>query len=127
MIRRLMRYSASVLALALIAGTLSAQTVTSVSDAMVESALGDLRIAFTKGQEGFAFKIGERPAMLAGVQNGTKLLIKASATAQDAALPVLNRYNEEIAVTTRAVRYAKEGVMLEAGLDCRLGVSPAGL
>jgi primary-amine oxidase len=127
MLRRLALYSGGVLGLLLISSSLHAQPASGVTDTTIEGVLEGLRLRFDKVKDGYSFKLSDRPVTLANVQRGSKLLIKASFAAPDARLETLNGYNEEMAVTTRAVRYAKEGVVLEAGLDCRAGVNEAGL
>lgn len=123
MFRPLGLYSASVLTVLLFCGGLRAQTTTSATDDMIEKALRDLRTSFESGSDGYSFQLNGRSFTLQRLQKGNKVLIKTAAGRAGASLQAINLYNEEVAVTTRAVRYAKEGVVLEAGLDCRLGVT----
>src|SRR5260370_22046813 len=123
MVGRLGLFSASVLTVVVFCGGLRAQNTTSATDEMIENALRDLRTSFESGSDGYTFKLNGRSFTLQRLQEGSKLLIKTASVRAGASLQAINLYNEEVAVTTRAVRYAKEGVVLEAGLDCRLGVT----
>jgi hypothetical protein len=123
-----------VLGLLLLGGGLRAQdtaeaggpgpaTATRATPEMIEAALDALKVQHTKVPGAYVFKLGDRQMELHVLPKGERLLVKTTVGGTDPSLEVLNRYNEKMAITTRAVRYAKEGVVLEAGLDCRLGVS----
>lgn len=98
--------------------------VESVSNGMIADALRDVGGRFSLEEDHYSIELKNRTLRLYRLDGGSRLLIKASVKGQ-ASLPLLNRYNEKVAVTTRAVRYEKQGVVLEAGLDCRLGVTQA--
>jgi primary-amine oxidase len=127
MLRRFGLFSASVLTVLLVCGGLRAQNTTSATDEMIENALRELRTSFESGNNGYTFDLNGRSFTLQRLQKGSKVLIKTHSARSGTSLQAINLYNEEVAVTTRAVRYAKEGVVLEAGLDCRLGVTTATL
>jgi primary-amine oxidase len=127
MVRGLERIAVVVSALLLTGGTLKAQQATAASAAMIEKALGKLEVPFAKTKDSYTFKLDGRPTVLRSAHDGEKLLIKTALPERKASLQTINRYNEERAFTTRAVQYATEGVVLEAGLDCRLGVTPKGV
>src|SRR5258708_29431306 len=127
MMRRFGLFSASVLTVLLFGGGVPAQNTTGVTDEMIEKALRDLRTSFESGSNGYTFTLNGRSFRLQRLQKGSKMLIKTAAGRAGASLRAINLYNDEVAVTTRAVRYADEGVGLEAGLDCRLGATAATL
>ncbi len=131
MIRRLGLCSAGLFALALCGGPpAAAGDAPGVTGEMIEETLKAMNLPYGKGQGGpgvavlYVLKVNNRPMTLIPLGGGAKLLIKVPVAAQPS-LQVLNRYNEEKAITTRAVRYQREGLILEAGLDCRAGVTPA--
>jgi primary-amine oxidase len=127
MLRRLGLFTGTALAVLLLAGRLPAQNPSSVTDEIIENALDGLRTPLVKIQDGYTFKVGDRSFAILRLQKGAKLLIKTAPSRLEASLKTINHYNEEVAVTTRAVRYAKGGLVLEAGLDCRLGVTEAAI
>ncbi len=89
---------------------------------LIETTLAKLFVPFERTQDGYRFTLEKRSLHLQRHQDGARLLLKTPYKSQ-VALDVLNRYNQEIAVTTRAVRHTPGGVFLETGLDCRLGVT----
>src|SRR5438552_2421931 len=117
MFRPGMLYSTAILASFLIGNAASAQGER-VSDAMIETALTELRVSFTQDKEGFRLKMNDRPVLIQNL-GGKMLLVKATMPGLQTSLAKINRYNDERAVTTRAVRYQGELVGLEAGMDCR--------
>src|SRR4051812_47164152 len=105
-------YTAGMLTVLLLTSSVRAQSNTaSASAAMIETALTELKAPAEKVPDGFAFKLDERDFTLLRLQNGSNILIKTAATRPTASLQAINRYNEEVAVNTRAVRYAQEGLM----------------
>src|SRR5579883_674595 len=96
------------------------QPAESASVPMISDALEGLSILFAREGNDFSFKLGGHSVSLHRLDNGGRLLLKAP-VAKQSSLETINLYNERIAVTTRAVRYQKEGLILEAGLDCSLG------
>jgi hypothetical protein len=98
----------------------------SVSHAMIKDVLQQLDCEWTVDDWKYAVEMKNRKFVVYRLDNGKRLLLKASIKAQPT-LETLNRYNEKTAVTTRAVRYEKFGTILEAGLDCQLGITEAGL
>jgi Copper amine oxidase, enzyme domain len=98
----------------------------SASPQMVADALKQLDALFSVDDWKYSVELKDRPFKLYRLDNGKRLLLKATIKAQPS-LEVLNSYNEKTAVTTRAVRYEKFGTVLEAGLDCQLGITEAGL
>lgn len=96
------------------------------SHALLENVLQNMRSEPTRQKERYAFTLDGRKFTLARLENGARLLIQTTSAAKPS-LEALNRYNERIAVTTRAVRYGQDKTVLEAGLDCRLGVSEDGV
>ncbi len=103
-----------------------AQQADSATNGMIADALRDLGGRFSLEEDHYALEVKGRVIRVYRLDKGSKLLLKGTIKGQ-ASLQTLNRYNEKIAVTTRAVRYDKAGVVLEAGLDCQLGVSTAGI
>src|SRR6516162_11694044 len=97
-----------------------------VSDPMIETALTDLRLSFTHDKEGFKLKMSDRPVLIQNLQ-GKMVLLKATMPGLQTSLAKINRYNDEVAVTTRAIRYQGDLVGLESGLDCRVGTTAAAL
>jgi hypothetical protein len=114
MLRRLGLFTGTALAVLLLAGRLPAQNPSSVTDEIIENALDGLRTPLVKIQDGYTFKVGDRSFAILRLQKGAKLLIKTAPSRLEASLKTINHYNEEVAVTTRAVRYAKGGLVLEA-------------
>jgi primary-amine oxidase len=104
-----------------------AQTTPRATTELIQAALESMQMPFTRGKDSFQFKLNDRLTTLEIMHNGNKLLIRTALGGTQATLATLNRYYEELAITTRAVRYAQSGVMLEAGLDCRLGVTAKSL
>jgi len=102
------------------------QPAESASNAMIADALRTLNGRFTLEGDHYAIDLDGRALKLYRLDGGARLLIKASIKSQPS-LATLNLYNEKVAVTTRAVRYEKFGVILEAGVDCQLGISQAGI
>ncbi|HZZ78670.1 MAG TPA: hypothetical protein VFE62_09135 [Gemmataceae bacterium] len=100
--------------------------VESVSANFVVKTLKAMECQFSVTKEHVAIELNDRKFNLYRLDGGGRLLLKAH-TRSLPSLTTVNRYNERIAVTTRAVRYPKDGVVLEAGLDCSLGVTQQGL
>ncbi|MBI2808285.1 MAG: hypothetical protein HYX68_25135 [Planctomycetes bacterium] len=98
------------------------EPIETASNGMITDALERLNGRFSLEEDHYAIQLKNRTYRLYRLDAGKRLLIKAGIKSQPS-LAVLNRYNEKIAVTTRAVRYEKTGVFLEAGLDCQLGVT----
>jgi primary-amine oxidase len=117
--------STAILALGLIGGSAKAQGER-VSDPMIETALNELRLSFTHDKEGFKLKMSDRPVLIQNL-GGKMVLAKATMPGLQTSLAKINRYNDELAVTTRGVRYQGDLVGLEAGLDCRAGTTAAAL
>jgi primary-amine oxidase len=120
MMRRFGPYALGTLFIVSLGQSVCAQT-TQAGDELIVKALESLQVPFTKGKDSYRFKLNNRPTVLLSSHNGGKLLIKTALPDRKPSLEALNRYNEEIAFTTRAVRYSQDGLVLEAGLDCRLG------
>ena len=98
-----------------------------VSHEMVVDALKQLDCRWSVDDWKYNIEISKREFKLYRLDQGKRLLLKAVIKDQPS-LATINRYNEQIAATTRAVRYEKIGVVvLETGVDCQLGVSQAGL
>jgi hypothetical protein len=115
----------SLLVVLVLGGAAPAQDVYEFASVeMVENALRGLRVQPTQRGESFAFTLDGRQFQVNRLDRGGRLLIQSSSRTK-APLEAINRYNERIAVTTRAVRYGKDNLVLEAGLDCRLGVTEA--
>lgn len=98
----------------------------SATPGMVKDALAALDAKYAVEKDHFAIELGERKFRLYLIDNGSRILVKSSIKTQPN-LATLNNYNEKVAVTTRAVRYDKEGTILESGLDCQLGITQRGL
>ncbi len=126
MLRRVGLCAGSMVALLLVGGVSRAQDAGN-ADELIEKSLEKLGLPFTRGKDTFAFKLNQRLTILRSAHNGNKLLIQTAMRGMQPSLETINRYNEEKAFTTRAVRYAQEGLVLEAGLDGRLGLSVKGL
>src|SRR3712207_2580263 len=118
----------SLLVMLALGGTLPAQEgiPESASHPMIENVLQNLRTDPTRQNERYTFTLGGRQFNLTRLDNGGRLLVQTSSKTKPG-LETLNRYNERVAVTTRAVRYGQDNVILEAGMDCRLGVTEAGI
>src|SRR6516225_8073596 len=125
MLRPGMLCSTAILALGFICGSAKAQGER-VSDPMIETALNELRLSFTHDKEGFKLKMSDRPVLIQNL-GGKMVLAKATMPGLQTSLAKINRYNDELAVTTRGVRYQGDLVGLEAGLDCRVGTTAAAL
>jgi primary-amine oxidase len=123
MFRRFGLYAGSTLAVLVLGGGLSAQDENGVSGALIEKALGQLTTKVARVNDGYVFKLAKQPITLNPVQGGNKVLLQARVTGVEASLPLLTRFNDEIGISTRAVRYSKDSVTLEAGLDCRQGIT----
>ena len=98
----------------------------SASHEMIVDVLKQLNCRFSLEDWKYNIELNKRTFKLYRLDNGARLLLKAQVAGQPS-LETLNRYNEKTAVTTRAVRYEKFGVVLEAGVDCQLGVTSKGL
>jgi hypothetical protein len=98
----------------------------SVSHQMLADVLKQLDAKFTVDDWKYAVELKDHPFKLYRLDNGKRLLLKASIKDQPS-LETINRYNEKTAVTTRAVRYEQFGTILESGIDCQLGVTELGL
>lgn len=97
-----------------------------VSHEMIVDVLKQLNCRWSVDDWVYSVEVNNRAFKLLRLDNGKRLLLKASIKAQPS-LETLNRYNEKTAVTTRAVRYEKFGTILEAGVDCQLGITEKGL
>ncbi len=97
-----------------------------ISERVVTNALRDLNSKFALVNDYYAVDINNRSIMVYRLDEGKRLLLRAPAKG-DASLATLNKYNERYAVTTRAVRYEKAGIILESGIDASVGVSETGL
>ena len=98
----------------------------SASEEMIVNVLRQLNCRWSVEEWKYSIEIKGRSFKLYRLDNGKRLLLKASLKDQPS-LETINRYNEKTAATTRAVRYEKLGTILEAGIDCQLGVTEAGL
>jgi hypothetical protein len=98
----------------------------SASEEMIVNVLRQLNCRWSVEEWKYSIEINKRSFKLYRLDNGKRLLLKASLKDQPS-LETINRYNEKTAATTRAVRYEKLGTILEAGVDCQLGVTEAGL
>lgn len=98
----------------------------SASHEFISDTLQAMGVSAARQKETYSFELKNRSVSLLRLDNGNRLLVKASIRGTPS-LATLNRYNEKIAVTTRAVRYDKLGVVLEAGLDCQIGITQPGL
>lgn len=116
----------SLLALFAVVLPLHAQPAETASHEMIVNALKQINGRWSVDEWIYSIEVGNRPFKLYRLDNGKRLLLKASVKAQPT-LETLNRYNEKTAVTTRAVRYEKHGTVLEAGIDCQIGVTEKGL
>jgi hypothetical protein len=94
----------------------------SADPALIEQTLRGLKVKFEAGKDSYDFTLQNRRMLLRRLDGGAKLLLQ-STHAGKAGLDAINRYNADEAVTTRAVRYPPAKLVLEAGLDCRLGIS----
>jgi primary-amine oxidase len=91
--------------------------------AMVVQAIDKLGVKFERQGGAYVFSLNDRRLEVVLLGKGDRLLVKTRYGQLNPPLETLNRYNEQVAVTTRAVRYAELGVILEAGHDCALGVT----
>ena len=96
------------------------------SPQLITNALRGLNSKFNLVNDHYAVDINDRAFTLYRLEQGQRLLLRASVKGQ-ASLATLNHYNERFAVTTRAVRHERAGVMLEVGVDASIGLSEAGL
>src|SRR4051812_37874746 len=96
-------------------------TVDSVSNAFVVNTLKAMECQFSVQKSHVSIELNDRKFELYRLDGGSRVLLKAKPRTQPS-LTTVNKYNEHIAVTTRAVRYQKDGVVLESGLDCGLGL-----
>lgn len=96
------------------------------SHEMVVGALKQLDCRFSVDDWKYNIELGNRSFKLYRLDGGKRLVLKASTKGQPS-LQTINRYNEKTIATTRAVHHEKLGVLLEAGVDCQLGISEAGL
>jgi primary-amine oxidase len=93
-----------------------------VDAATVQQALQQLGVQSNRQADAYVFTMNARPLELRILAQGARLLLLTRFEQSNASLETINRYNEQVAITTRAVRYANRGLILEAGLDCTLGV-----
>jgi primary-amine oxidase len=122
MIHRLGLCAAGVLALLAFGSALSAQDATDI-DGLVEKALKGMRLTAERAPDGYRFRLDNRPTTLKILDGGRLLLQIRFKVTPAPSLESLNRFNELFAVTTRAVSYAKEGIVLEAGTKIRPGTT----
>jgi hypothetical protein len=98
----------------------------SVSHEMIKDVLKNLDCKWSVEEWKYSVDLKNRKFMLYRLDNGKRLLLKASIKERPA-LETINRFNEQTAATTRAVRYERLGTILEAGVDCQLGITEPGL
>ena len=98
----------------------------SVSQEMIKDVLKNLECKWTVEEWKYSVELKNRKFMVYRLDNGKRLLLKASIKDRPA-LETINRFNEQTAATTRAVRYERLGTILEAGVDCQLGITESGL
>src|SRR5262249_53127061 len=98
----------------------------SVSHEMIKDVLKNLDCKWSVEEWKYSVELKNRKFMVYRLDNGKRLLLKASIKERPA-LETINRFNEQTAATTRAVRYERLGTILEAGVDCQLGITAAGL
>jgi hypothetical protein len=98
----------------------------SVSHQMIKDVLKDLDCKWSVEEWKYSVDLKNRKFMLYRLDNGKRLLLKASIKEQPP-LETINRYNEQTAATTRAVRYERLGTIVETGVDCQLGITEPGL
>jgi primary-amine oxidase len=91
--------------------------------AMVVEAIDKLGVTFERQAGAYVFMLNQRRLEVLLLGKGERVLVKTRYRQANPPLETLNRYNEQVAITTRAVRYADLGIVLEAGLDCSLGVT----
>jgi hypothetical protein len=117
---------ASLLVLVGLTFPVHAQPAESASHEMIKDVLRQLDCEWQVDDWKYAVELKNRKITLLRLDNGKRLLVKAAIKDQPS-LDIINRYNEQTAVTTRAVRYEKFGAVLESGIDCQLGISAAGM
>jgi hypothetical protein len=93
---------------------------------MIKSAIESLNCQWLQEEWKYHFTFKNHKLILYRLDSGKRVVLKAAIKGQPT-LETLNRYNETSAATTRAVRHEKQGVILETGVDCQLGISEAGL
>jgi hypothetical protein len=98
----------------------------SASPEMITDVLKSLNSRFSLEDWKYSIEVKNRQFKLYRLDNGARILLKASIKEQPS-LQTINLYNAKTAVTTRAVQYEKFGLVLEAGIDCQLGITEAGL
>lgn len=104
----------------------SAQGVSeTASHDMITNVLHRTAGRFGRDGENYTVEIGNRSFTLLYLEKGSKLVAKAPVKGMTS-LQAINRYNEKAGVATRAVHLGKQ-VVLEAGVDCSLGITEAGL
>ena len=96
----------------------------SATHEMIGEALQGHGVLYLRQQDTYNFTLKNHQVTFIRLDNGGRVLIQEEIK-KKVSLELLNRYNEQLAVTTRGVRYQKQGVVLEAGLDCQLGVTSA--
>ena len=74
----------------------------SASNSMIADALRSLNVRFALEDDHYAIDLPGRVIRLYRLDGGSRLLLKGSIKAQPS-LATINRYNEKVAVTTRAV------------------------
>src|SRR5262245_15160998 len=82
----------------------NARSAETASHEMIADTLDMLGVLYLRQGDNYIFNLNNRSVTLKRLNNGSHLLIKAVLKTQPS-LETLNRYNEIIAVTTRAVQY----------------------
>lgn len=98
----------------------------SASHEMIVGALRQLDCRFSVEDWKYNIDVNNRSFKLYRLDDGKRLALKAPVKGNPS-LTTINRYNEKTVATTRVVRHEKLGVMIEAGVDCQLGITEAGL
>jgi primary-amine oxidase len=129
---RLGLYSGGVLALLLVSSALASsaargQESSGATAPVLEQALAKLQLSYTKASTSYRFALNGYDVELSSVQDGKKLLIRARLGGPVPAAKELDHYNRNVGITTQAVPYGTQSVALQAGFDCRLGVTAQAL
>jgi primary-amine oxidase len=103
-----------------------AQENTGISDKLVEKVLTRLDLPFTKAGVSYRFRLQGTEVELAPVQQGKKLLLRARLAGPVPSAQAIERYNRD-AVTAHVVSAGTQSAVLQAGVDCRLGVTTSSL
>src|SRR5579859_4407511 len=109
-------WAASLVAVLLAGRAGLSQDNTGITDKLVEKVLTKLDLPYTRAAAGYRFRLQGCDVELAPVQQGKKLLLKATLAGTAPSAQAIERYNRDIGITAHAVSAGAQAVVLQAGV-----------